>query len=79
MKNEKISVWLSHNDKVKRQFRCVNCGKIVFEYLGEVKSIVCGDNEVNTPVTVECKGRIEHRDYFGNIKNSNCHTKYIVS
>lgn len=74
-----ISVWLSHNDKIKRQFRCINCGKIVFEYSGEVKSIICGDNEIETPITVECKGTRENRDYYGNKGTNKCHTKYVVS
>lgn len=77
--NEQISVWLSHQDKIKRQFRCVVCGKIVFEYEGDVKSIVCGSNDLKTPITVECKGTIEKRDFFGDKFNNRCHTKYIVS
>jgi hypothetical protein len=78
MENESISVWLNPT-KVKRIFRCCNCGKIVFEYHGDIKSIIVGTNEVKSPLVVQCKGTIEKTDFFKNKFSQRCHTKYIIS
>jgi hypothetical protein len=76
--NENISVWLTQS-KQKRIFRCVNCGKIVFEYYGNVRLIVAGEHEVDFPTIIQCKGTIEKKDWFGQKFSERCHTKYIVS
>lgn len=75
---ENISVWLV-DSKVRKCFRCVNCGKIVFEHYGNVKLIVYGEHEVEFPTIIQCKGTIEKKDFFGNKYSERCHTKYIVS
>ena len=76
--NENISVWLEHDGK-RRDFRCCNCGKIVFEYFGNTKLIVNGSNEVSSPTIVQCKGTVEKHDIMGNKYSLRCHTKYIIS
>jgi hypothetical protein len=73
-----ISVWLEPS-KVKNIFRCCRCGKIAFEYHGDVKSIIIGENEVKSPLVVQCKGTIEKMDIFGGKFSQRCHTKYIIS
>lgn len=76
---ENISVWLTHDSKKKKSFRCVNCGKICFEYFGNVKLIVAGDNTVEAPTIIQCKGTIEKYDIFGDKYSERCHTKYVIS
>jgi hypothetical protein len=78
-KDLSISVWLEPT-KQRNTFRCCRCGKIVFEYYGEVKSIVVGENEIKSPVVVQCKGSIEKTDISDNGTYwQKCHTKYIIS
>ncbi|MEI7478558.1 MAG: hypothetical protein WCJ81_09110 [bacterium] len=77
-KDLSISVWLEPT-KLRNTFRCCRCGKIVFEYYGDIKSIVVGENEIKSPVVVQCKGSIEKKDYDGGTYYQKCHTKYIIS
>lgn len=76
---EYISVWLSKKGKKRKAFRCINCGKIAFEYTGDVKLIVEGNNTEDCPNIVQCKGVIEKRDIYGNKYSERCHTKYVIS
>ena len=78
-KPEFISVWLAPTEKKRRNFRCINCGKIAFEYTGAVRSLVIGNNDEEYPNVVQCKGTIELYDVMGNKTSERCHTKYVIS
>lgn len=76
---EYISVWVSQTSKKRRAFRCINCGKIAFEYTGDVRGIVVGDNNEDYPKVVQCKGTTETFDITGSKFAERCHTKYVIS
>jgi len=84
-RNEYVSVWITppapqqSRMNGRRAFRCINCGKIVFEYEGDVTSILLGDNHESFPKVYQCKGRVESMDIMGNKFFSPCHTKYVIS
>lgn len=76
---EYISVWISETSKDRRTFRCINCGKVAFEYTGDVRGIILSDNSEEYPKIVQCKGMIEHYDVFGDKAGIRCRTKYVIS
>ena len=51
-----ITVLLSNKlPAVKKDFHCVNCGRITFKYFSEVRVIIIGEmREVSRPVDVMC-------------------------
>jgi hypothetical protein len=74
---QEVSVWLSSNNKVRKYFRCINCGKVVFEYYGTLDKIVIGGNEVSYPYVIECKGTVT--SYYPVEMKERCHWKYVIS
>jgi hypothetical protein len=78
-KPEYISVWILPTDKTRKQFHCIHCGKIAFEYTGDVHGIVAGDNNEEYPQIIECKGIRREQDVFGNDIPIRCHFKYVIS
>jgi len=59
-----ISVWLYNEDTYrKKNFRCINCGLIVFEYFSDVKILIVGGTPTienptkvySHPLEVMCK------------------------
>lgn len=56
----KISIWLDDSSPdILKQFRCVVCGKVVFEYYNNVNIIVPGDNgKQKGSIVIQCSGRI---------------------
>jgi len=51
-----VTVLLSNRSpKVKKDFHCVNCGRIVFNYFSEVRIIIIDEvREVGRPVDILC-------------------------
>jgi len=37
-----VAFLLNNEDNFKKNFRCINCGKIVFQYAGEIVSVFDG-------------------------------------
>jgi phage FluMu protein Com len=55
--DEGIVVFLSHMHREgKRNFRCLNCGKIIFQYNSKVQAIVDGADAPfqSAPVDIQC-------------------------
>lgn len=75
-----ISVFLSDIDgDDEKDFRCVVCGKICFQYLSSVEIIVPGHQRVyKTPVIVQCNRTNPITFEGGYTKEVKCKTKYYV-
>ncbi len=59
-----------------KKYKCENCGKVAFEYFGEIWSVVPGRPDYPSNYKVyECRGkmRIEHT-----AKSAVCHWRYYV-
>jgi len=67
-----ISVWLYNGDNFrKKNFRCVNCGLIVFSYFSDVRIIVVGGRPMMENPTKVYAHPLE-------IMCKRCKQKYIV-
>lgn len=83
-----ITVILSDEySEVLKQFRCVNCGKIAFEYYSPVRIILPGEAELSrkedgtferTPTVHECKGMVQVKKN-GVMVNTRCKTRYLLT
>ena len=74
-----VSVWTDDtNDGELKQFRCINCGKVVFEYYSNVKLIVPGQNSIAAPQVIECHGKKECYGDDGRTYE-NCNFKYWIN
>ena len=54
---ESVVVFLSHMKREgKRNFRCMNCGRIIFQYNSQVNAIVDGGDAPykSAPVDIQC-------------------------
>lgn len=75
-----ISVWLEDDhDNELQKFRCVRCGRIVFEYYGNVDMIVNGTHRGKKPTVVFCHSRKEiWKEGLELERIEACNTKYYV-
>lgn len=75
-----ISIWLdSLSDTKMKQFHCLVCGKIVFEYYNAVRMVLPGEPEYRkSPVIVQCHGMIEVYDEH-KVRRSRCKTRYYIA
>lgn len=60
---EVITVLLgSHGQEDMNTFRCIRCGKIVFNYYSEVRIIIIGEmREVSRPTDIMCRCKVIYR------------------
>ena len=51
-----VTVLLSNNSPtIKKDFHCVSCGRIAFNYFSEVRVIIIGEvREISRPVDIMC-------------------------
>lgn len=78
-KRNAISVFLSDIDsEIEKDFRCVVCGKICFQYTSSVEIIIPGHAAiVKPPVIVQCN-RTTPISFGTYVKEVKCRTKYYV-
>lgn len=75
-----ISVFLSDTDiDIEKDFRCVVCGKICFQYMSSVEVIVPGHQAIlRPPIIIQCNRTTPITFPNGRTKESKCKTKYYV-
>ena len=75
-----ISVILSDNDLgEEKNFRCVVCGKICFQYTSAVDMIVPGYATImHPPVIIQCNRSIPVTLPTGHTIETKCKTRYYV-
>ncbi len=73
-----ITVWLSNEPteaRIKKGFRCIICGHLVFEYYDSVRMIMPGiQGFVVAPVIVQCHGILQERSNT----SRRCKCKYHI-
>ena len=77
----RISVWLDNDKKQERtlkQFHCLVCGKVVFEYYNNVRMIIPGEPDfIKSPKVIQCHGTISVQKN-GQFITTRCKSKYWV-
>ena len=77
----KISVWLDDDkkrEKSLKQFHCLVCGKVIFEYYSNVRMIIPGEPEfIKSPKVIQCHGTITINKN-GQFISTRCKSKYWV-
>lgn len=75
-----ITVVLNNNDEGwEKDFRCVVCGKICFQYRSSVEVIVPGYAELmRPPLIIQCSRSIPVTKPNGVTVETKCKTKYYV-
>lgn len=74
-----ISLWLDDStEDYLKPVHCLVCGKIMFEYYGNVSIVVVGDSKrYRNPLIIQCGGTLTIEDN-GRLINTRCKTKYKV-
>lgn len=73
-----ITVWLSNEpteSQIKKGFRCVICGHLVFEYYDSVRMIMPGiQGFSHAPLIVQCNGVLKEKITY----TRKCRCKYHI-
>lgn len=75
-----ITVFLSDTDEqTEKDFRCVVCGKICFQYTSSVELIIPGHQGlIKPPIIIQCNRTNPITFPGGYTKEVKCKTKYYV-
>ena len=75
-----ITVFLSSTDEhVEKDFRCVVCGKICFQYTSAVEVIIPGHQAIERPpIIIQCNRTTPITYPGGYTRETKCKTRYYV-